>query len=138
MKRRVTGVILGVLLATGGTATAAFAGELKAVHTRKAKDVVISIKSESGQWTRGDNSFVLEFTSAGGNQPLDVGRVRLEASMAMPGMAPMLAGATLTPDRTPGRFAGTISFPDPGSRQVTVRWDGPAGRGSATFSVPVR
>jgi hypothetical protein len=55
----------------------------------------------------------------------------------MPGMAPMIAGATLAPDG-PGRYKGTISFPDSGARQVTVSWDGPAGKGSTRFSVPVR
>jgi hypothetical protein len=47
-------------------------------------------------------------------------------------------GATLEPDATPGRHRGTISFPDRGDRQVTVSWDGPAGKGSAKFTVPVR
>jgi hypothetical protein len=59
--------------------------------------------------------------------------------MAMPGMSPMLAGATLRADTAaPGRYAGTISFPDRGARQVTVTWDGPGGKGSTKFSVPVR
>jgi len=58
--------------------------------------------------------------------------------MPMPGMAPMLAGATLTPDKVAGRYLGTISFPDSGARQVTVTWDGPAGKGSTRFSVSVR
>jgi hypothetical protein len=53
-------------------------------------------------------------------------------------MAPMIAGATLAPDGTPGRYRGTIDFPDRGARQVTVTWDGPAGKGSAKFSVSVR
>jgi len=66
-----------------------------------------------------------------------VGKVSLSTSMAMPGMAPMLAGATLTPDG-PGRYRGTIEFADRGARQVTVTWDGPAGKGSTKFSVPVR
>jgi hypothetical protein len=57
--------------------------------------------------------------------------------MTMTGMAPMIAGATLTPDG-PGRYRGTIEFPDAGTRQVTVTWDGPAGKGSTKFSVPVR
>ncbi len=43
----------------------------------------------------------------------------------MPGMAPMIAGATLTPEKS-GRYTGTIEFPDRGTRQVTVTWDGPA------------
>jgi len=55
----------------------------------------------------------------------------------MSGMAPMIAGATLSPDKTPGRYLGTITFPDGGTRQVTVTWDGPAGKGSTKFSVSV-
>jgi hypothetical protein len=58
--------------------------------------------------------------------------------MPMPGMSPMIAGATLEPDQGPGRYQGTISFPDSGARQVTVTWDGPAGKGSTRLSVPVR
>ena len=47
-------------------------------------------------------------------------------------------GPQVTPDTSPGRYLGTISFPDNGARQVTVNWDGTAGKGSARFSVPVR
>ncbi|HVQ77121.1 MAG TPA: FixH family protein [Candidatus Binatia bacterium] len=112
-------------------------GEPKVVHTQKTKDVVIALKSEAGLWKQGRNTFVLEFTSPSG-KPLDVGRVSLNTAMPMPGMAPMIAGATLAPDKAPGRYTGTISFPDSGARQVTVTWDGPAGRGSTRFSAPVR
>jgi len=99
---------------------------------------VITLKSDTGGWTRGKNAFAIEFASAKDKQPLDVGKVALSTSMAMPGMAPMIAGATVSPDKTPGRYAGTIDFPDLGTRQVTVSWDGPAGKGSTKFSVPVR
>ncbi len=109
----------------------------KAIHSQKTKDAVITLKSESGQWSPGANSFVIEFTTPAG-QPLDAGKVSLSTSMAMPGMSPMITGATVTPDKTPGRYLGTISFADAGARQVTVRWDGPGGKGSARFSVPVR
>jgi hypothetical protein len=68
----------------------------------------------------------------------DLGKVTLNTSMPMPGMPAMIAGATLSPDKTPGRYLGTISFPDIGARQVTITWNGPAGKGSARFSVPVR
>ena len=100
--------------------------------------MTITLLSESGQWTQGKNTFVLEFTAAATKQPVDVGKVTLSTSMPMPGMAPMLAGATLSPDKAPGRYLGTISFPDRGARQVTVTWDGPTGKGSTQFSVPVR
>jgi multidrug efflux pump subunit AcrA (membrane-fusion protein) len=138
MHNVITNLILGIFLLSAGFGTALWGAELKAMQTRKTKDVVVTLLSESGQWTQGKNSFVLEFTSPSSQQPVDVGKVALNTSMSMPGMAPMVADATLTPDKTPGRYLGTISFPDSGARQVTVTWDGPAGKGSTRFSVPVR
>ena len=125
--------ITGVLL----LATAVWGAD-KTIHTQKTKDVTITLASESGQWKPGKNSFALVFTSAKDQQPVDAGKVSLSTSMAMTGMAPMIAGATLSADKTPGRYLGTIDFPDAGTRQVTVTWDGPAGNGSTKFSVPVR
>ena len=132
-------VVMGVVgaLLGAGLVTTAWAAELKTMQTQKTKDVVVALQSETGQWKSGKNTFVLEFTSPSG-QPLDAGKVTLSTSMAMPGMAPMVTGATLSPDKTPGRYLGTIDFPDSGTRQVTVSWDGPAGKGSVKFSVPVR
>jgi YtkA-like protein len=115
--------------------SAAGAADLKAIKTQKAKDVTVSVLNETGQWKSGKNDVVLEFTKD--KKPVDVGKVTLSTSMPMPGMAPMIAGAALEPKR-PGRYEGTITFPDAGERQVTVAWDGPAGKGSTKFSVPVR
>jgi hypothetical protein len=129
-------VVLGALmLALSVVTSLAVAADLKPIKTQKAKDLTVSVLSDSGQWKPGKNSFVLEFTKD--KKPVDVGKVTLNTSMPMPGMAPMLAGATLEPDG-PGRYKGAISFPDSGDRQVTVSWDGPAGKGSTKFSVPVR
>jgi len=126
---------LGALTMVG--ALAATAADMKPIYTQKTKDVTVTLQSESGQWKEGKNEFVLEFTSVQDNQPVDVGKVSLNTSMAMPGMAPMIAGATLTSEG-PGRYRGTINFADRGARQVTVTWDGPVGQGSTKFSVPVR
>ena len=124
-------VVVVSVVATGS-------GADKTIATQKSKDVVITLKSDAGQWTKGKNSFVLELTSAKDKQPVDAGQVTLNTSMTMSGMAPMVAGAMLTADKKPGRYLGTIEFPDTGTRQVMVTWDGPAGKGSAKFSVPVR
>jgi hypothetical protein len=138
MKRFIITAVFGVLLAVNGLINAAWAAELKPIATQKTKDLVITLLSDSGQWTQGKNTFVLEFTAADTKQPVDVGTVSLNTVMPMPGMSPMIAGATLEPDQGPGRYLGTISFPDSGARQVTVTWDGPAGKGSTQLSVPVR
>jgi YtkA-like len=138
MKRMLVSLVMGLLLITGGPLMPARGAELKAIHTQKTKDVVITLLSESGQWTQGKNAFVLAFASPNTQEPVDVGTVSLNTSMPMPGMSPMIAGATLSPENAPSRYQGTISFPDSGARQVTVTWDGPAGKGSTRFSVPVR
>jgi hypothetical protein len=138
MNRLMVSVMLGGLLLLDGLTGMAWSAELKAIQARKAKDVVMTLLSESGQWNQGKNAFVLEFSSDTSKQPVDVGKVTLNTNMAMPGMAPMVADATLSPDKVPGRYLGTITFPDSGTRQVTITWDGPAGRGSTRFSVPVR
>jgi len=138
MKHVRVSIILGLIFVAGELFSPAWGAELNAIQTQKTKDVVITLLSESGQWTQGKNTFVLVFTSAKTQEPVDVGKVSLNTSMPMPGMSPMIAGATLSPESVPGRYQGTISFPDSGARQVTVTWDGPAGKGSTRFSVPVR
>ena len=129
-------VLAAVAVSVASLAATAGAQE-KAIHTQKTTDAVITLKSETGQWKQGPNKFVLELTTLSG-QPLDAGKATVSTSMTMPGMGPMIAGATITPDKAPGRYLGTISFPDSGVRQVTVSWDGPGGKGSARFPVPVR
>ena len=137
MTRLMTTLMVAVALAVVAAGIAVGA-DLKSIHTQKTKDIVVTLASESGQWKPGKNDFVLEFTSAKDKGPVDAGKVSLNTSMTMSGMAPMIAGATLSPDKAPGRYAGTVTFPDSGTRQVTVTWDGPAGKGSTKFSVSVR
>ena len=129
--------VLAVVAVSVASLAAPAGAQEKAIHTQKTTDAVITLKSETGQWKQGPNKFALELTTPSG-QPLDAGKVTVSTSMTMPGMGPMIAGATLTPDKAPGRYLGTISFPDSGVRQVTVNWDGPGGKGSARFPVPVR
>ena len=136
MKRFAAMLAVGLVMAVSVVTTGW--GADKTIATQKSKDVVITLKSDSGQWTKGKNTFVLEFASAKDQQPVNAGQVTLNTSITMSGMAPMVAGAALTPDKTPGRYVGTIEFPDTGTRLVTVTWDGPAGKSSTKFSVPVR
>src|SRR2546421_9581882 len=103
MQRMIVSVVLGVVLLAGLPLGTAWGADLKVMQTHKVKDMAVTLLSESGQWTQGKNTFVLEFTSAATKQPVDVGKVTLSTSMAMPGMTPMLAGATPSPRKEPRR-----------------------------------
>ena len=90
------------------------------IQTQKTKDMVDHAPERVRAVDAGQERLCPRVHVGQGQEPVDVGKVTLSTSMAMPGMAPMIAGATLTPDKTPGRYLGTISFPDSGARQVTV------------------
>jgi hypothetical protein len=136
MNRPIVALALGLALViiVAGAAEA----EEKTIATQRTKDVVVTLKNETGQWKPGKNAFVLELASARDRTPVDGGKVTVNTTMPMPGMAPMQEAAKVSPDKSPGRYLGTIEFPDSGTRQVTVSWDGPAGKGSTKFPVPVR
>jgi hypothetical protein len=90
------------------------------------------VSNPSGELRQGGNEFVIEFRSAATNERVDVGAVRLGGSMAMPGMA-MTSPTSVAPAGAPGVYVATAQFAMAGSWQMTLEWDGPAGRGSATF-----
>jgi hypothetical protein len=104
---------LSVVLA-GLTLVACSSGggsELKQLSQQRVGDYVVSLLSESGQLKQGPNKYVMEFRRASDNQLLDVGEVKLNSQMPMPGMAPMIGGASATPSGTPGRYNVESNFP---------------------------
>ena len=50
----------------------------------------------------------------------------------MPGMA-MSSSMQVQATGTPGRYAGSAEFGMAGTWQMSVEWDGAAGRGAVTF-----
>ena len=110
----------------------------KEIESHTSGDMVITLSSETGQLAQGKNTFYIAFRSASTNQPADAGTIVLSASMAMPGMAPMVAPIEITPAGKPGQYMVKAEFGMSGSFGFEVRWDGPAGRGSTTFHSSVR
>jgi hypothetical protein len=58
--------------------------------------------------------------------------------MAMPGMSPMLGTVSVAKTDAPGRYMLDADLGMTGTRRLTVEWDGPAGKGFATFPGTVR
>ena len=102
------------------------------IQTVHAKDLDIALLSETGALRQGRNQFFVEFRRTGSTAPLDVGTARASANMSMPGMV-MSSGLRLQPTAVPGRYTATAEFGMAGTWHMSVEWDGPAGRGTASF-----
>jgi Cu(I)/Ag(I) efflux system membrane protein CusA/SilA len=107
------------------------------LQTVRSGDLVIKLSSANGELRRGSSRFRIEFHSSATDELVDVGSVQLGAAMAMPGM-PMTGPASVTPTGRPGEYEATAEFGMSGLWQMTIDWNGPAGRGSAAFEGDVR
>ena len=110
----------------------------KEIQTERTKDLTISLMSEKGELAMGKNQFIVAFRSAASNEPVEVGSVTVSSAMAMPGMAPMTAPIELEPAGAKGQYTAKGDFAMSGAWKFEVRWDGPAGKGSASFNTNVR
>jgi hypothetical protein len=98
----------------------------------KSGQLEIVLLSPHEALRHGSDSFVIEFRS-GPDRLVDVGDVRGSATMPMPGM-PMLGAIDVKRTDIPGRYAASGKFEMAGTWRMTLEWQGPQGRESATFS----
>jgi len=85
----------------------------------------------------GKDEFTIEFRAASDGRLIDVGEVRGGASMTMAG-TPMFGSLDVKRTNVAGRYAATGEFSMAGTWRLSIEWDGPAGRGSVTFSGAVQ
>ena len=107
------------------------------VRTVQSGGVEIRLLSSTGALQQGRNTFTFEFHAVPSGALVDVGTVRASANMPMPGMV-MTSGMEVHPTAVKGRYEGSAEFGMAGAWQMSVEWDGPAGRGSASFEGPVQ
>src|SRR6202040_3115076 len=74
--------------------------------TQIVNDLTVQLSSPGGQLKNGDNDMLIEFRDSGG-QLVDVGTVKFEANMNMPGMQ-MHEAAKIQSARTLGRYRAKI------------------------------
>lgn len=98
-------------------------------------DVVLS--SPTGTLAQGRQQFTVEFRSQIDRRLVDVGAVRGTANMPMPGMV-MPGGLQIQKTEEPGRYQASADFGMAGTWQMSLEWDGPAGRGSVSFEGAVQ
>jgi copper/silver efflux system protein len=104
----------------------------RVVQLVKAGELDVVVLSTDGRLRQGRNNFFIEFRRAGTSTRTDVGAVRASANMPMPGMV-MSGGLQVTPTGIAGRYAATADFGMAGAWQMSIEWDGPAGKGAVSF-----
>jgi copper/silver efflux system protein len=137
-------VVLAIAIAAGGwwlrerTSAAPQSEPTGAVlQTVRSGDLAITLSNPTGELRQGANNFRIEFRSTRTNAPVNVGDVRLNAAMTMPGMT-MPGTTTVTAGEGPGVYEARGDFAMSGSWDMTLEWNGPAGHGSAAFKGSVQ
>jgi hypothetical protein len=107
----------------------------KAIATVTVNNLTATLSNATGRLKSGDQEVTLAFTDSSG-KPVDVGAVSLNFHMpAMGSMAAMNDAVTFTTTNTPGVYSGKVNISMAGEWQGQLAYEGPAGKGKATFSV---
>jgi len=112
-------------------------GSMKELQRAKAGAIELVLLAPSDALPQGKGFAILEFHDASGSL-VDVGAVKVNATMAMAGMSPMIGGTDVKPTPAPGRYEIATDFSMAGTWQLAVEWDGPKGHGSARMPGTVR
>ena len=98
-------------------------------------NLTVALATNDGVLKHGNSEFTLTFSDSAG-KPVDVGAVALTFHMPQMGtMAEMNETATFTTTESPGVYRGKAKIEVAGEWQVKITYDGPKGRGQATFPI---
>ena len=108
----------------------------KVIKTAPAgNNLTVALATSDGVLRHGNSEFTLTFNDSSG-KPVDVGAVALTFHMPQMGsMAEMNDTATFTTTETAGVYRGKANIEVAGEWQVRITYEGPKGRGQATFPV---
>ena len=110
----------------------------KPIATITVNNLQATVSNTTGQLKSGEQEVTLAFNDTAG-KPVDVGAVSLNFHMpAMGSMAAMNNAVAFTTTATPGVYNGKVNIEMAGEWQGQLAYEGPAGKGKATFSVTAR
>ena len=110
---------------------------LKELQKAQVGDLEVVLLSPSASLPQGQGFALLEFRDGHG-MLVDVGIVRMSATMPMPGAATMSGSSELKPTPAPGRYEVATDLSMAGAWYFQIDWNGPAGRGSARLESRVK
>jgi YtkA-like protein len=132
------GVVVMIAAACGSkTGTDGSVPTGKVIKAVPVGNLTATLANDSGVLKRGNQELTISFTDASG-KIVDVGAISLNFHMEQMGtMSAMNDSATFTTTNTPGVFRGKVNIEVGGEWQTQLAYEGPAGKGKTTFSVPV-
>jgi YtkA-like len=144
VRRHLPRIIATTLIAIGLIYGASFVWHKTAARTitsppfatQTVNDLTVQLSSPGGQPRKGDNHVLIEFRDSGGNL-VDVGNVKFELNMNMPGMQ-MHEGATIQSAGAPGRYRAKIKVGMAGDWTGKISYEGPRGSGRTSFSLDTK
>src|SRR5688500_13620355 len=122
-----------VAIACGSGSTPATDKVIKSAPA--GNNLTVALATSDGVLKHGNSEFTLTFSDSSG-KPVDVGAVALNFHMPQMGsMAAMNDAATFTTTETPGVYRGKVNIEMAGEWQAQITYDGPKGRGQASFPI---
>ena len=109
----------------------------RVVHSVRQGDLQVSLLSPSGTLRTGRNAFTIEFRAISNGELIDVGAVRANANMTMPGMV-MPGNVQVSRASAVGRYEATADFGMAGAWPIAIEWQGVRGQGSIKFEGAVQ
>src|SRR4051812_10310964 len=131
-------LILLTLVLSACSSTKPAAPKLTELQRTKSGSLEVVLLAPGDALPAGKSQPTLEFQAGADHHLVDVGAVKASATMSMPGMSPMLGSVFVNKTDTAGRYTVDADLGMTGTWRLTVEWDGPAGKGSATFPGTVR
>jgi hypothetical protein len=128
--------LLVVVAACGSKSTSIDTG--KVIKSVPAGNLTVTLSSPSGRLKQKGDEFFLTFKDSSG-KPVEVGAVALTFHMPGMGTMPVMNDpATFTTTDTPGVYHGKANIEMAGEWQAQITYEGPAGKGQASFPVMAR
>jgi Cu(I)/Ag(I) efflux system membrane protein CusA/SilA len=107
------------------------------IAVRTANGVTVSFYHAGGELLLAENQVLIEFLDGASGSPVDVGTVRFDLDMNMPGMV-MHSGSTIEPGGGVGLYIARIKPDMAGDWTAQLKYEGPRGSGDISFTVNVK
>ena len=112
-------------------------GTMRELQRARAGGLEVVLLAPADALPQGQGFAILEFRESNGAL-VNVGTVRVSATMPHPGAETMVGRSDVKPTPAPGRYEIATDLSMAGSWQIAIEWDGPKGRGSARLPGTVR